>query len=972
MDNSLQHLCDAIKTIINELKPRTNPLSFLILIGKNKQGKSALLRQSQLEEYQLYDEHEGKIYYNHHGLILELSETWINKQNRLLKHSLKQLNRCHPAVKISGIILCVDTNSLLLEDFHQQEEHHQANVKLLKRFLQEINYPVDCFLLFSKIDVLSGFSEFYQNEHYSELAKPLGFNLGPSKNPQDSIKRFLRNYDQLVELLGQQIISKIHPARSSLKRTLIREFPLQLLSLRRPIHTLLQKMVQQNCPIEAIYFTSAEQGGTSVDRLDKKIQHEYALSVRETYSQATNYRSYFVDGAIELIQKQTSRPLESGTFSRKKIAYLFTAAASICIFFLIAHHFKTRHILDETSKELLTYQSLINLNQDRTEALYHLTKAHDKITQAHSNQLILPSVNYLKTKLQANAQQQLNTHYLPSLTQELEDVISDPQQTPVNRYKALKIYLMLDRTDYFSFDDVSSWFQQHWNQLGTENIEKKLKLLKHAFRQPLPKVSINQDIIRDTRNYLNALPQGYFYYSLAKELFPKETQQLDIKGFHLATNALPVYYTRQGFEDIVKQLPNISKTLKADQWVLLNNKISIQSMLLEAYAYDYVTWWNQFIKHSKPLHYQNYLQGKAQFKTLRINNSIFKLLSLIQEQTKANVNNENAAFNQYITNHFTELNFISQSSLTELSQNLKEMEQFMTTLSLVNDYGKSAFNVTKARFSGRHLSDPITALFKQSEHLPETVSNWTRQIAEDSWVLLINQSREYINRQRQETVFQEYTHKIANRYPFANAQSNDVYLADFNQFFSKKGRLNQFFTDYLKPFLNTTEAQWKPKTLNGYILPISSNMINEMIRANIITNMFFPGVGEESQIQFSLQKINLDPIVSKLELQIGNTQLKDNQDSHSYVRFKWPQANAKLTLESIDGNQYVLDEKGTWAIFRLLEKVNLYEDHNDSKSMQILFEINSNSGRYLLRTTNLVNPFTPGILKSFSLTETVV
>ena len=153
---------------------------------------------------------------------------------------------------------------------------------------------------------------------------------------------------------------------------------------------------------------------------------------------------------------------------------------------------------------------------------------------------------------------------------------------------------------------------------------------------------------------------------------------------------------------------------------------------------------------------------------------------------------------------------------------------------------------------------------------------------------------------------------------------------------------------------------------------MATETLDEIIRANIITNMFFPDRGEVSKIDFSLQKINLDPIVASLELEIGKTKLTDTQGSDSFMRFSWPQSNAKLSLSSIEGNHYEVAEQGTWALFKLLEKVNVLVDEQDSSSLQILFEINSNSGRYLLKTNNQINPFTPGILNGFTLSESVV
>ncbi len=84
----------------------------------------------------------------------------------------------------------------------------------------------------------------------------------------------------------------------------------------------------------------------------------------------------------------------------------------------------------------------------------------------------------------------------------------------------------------------------------------------------------------------------------------------------------------------------------------------------------------------------------------------------------------------------------------------------------------------------------------------------------------------------------------------------------------------------------------------------------------------------------------------------------DNQSSDSFIVSPGPKPMQKLALDSIEGNQYELSEEGSWAIFKLLEKVNVLVDEPDSSSLQILFEVNSNSGRYLLKTNTRLIHFT--------------
>ncbi|MFI4918259.1 MAG: type IVB secretion system protein IcmF [Legionellales bacterium] len=972
--DSLIVLCDAIKKIIAQLKPQVNQLSFIVVTGKNEQGKSALLKQSNMIEVPVLSDQHAKIYFNQQGILLELGENWLTNSKTLLQNTLKQLNRCNRHLKITGLILCIDVNDLLIAEPTQFAEQKKLHIQLLERLGINLGYQIELALVFTKMDTLAGFSEFYQTDHATELSKPLGFSLDCINQSDKKIAAYSQQFNQLVEVTGQQVISKMHPARSTIKRSLIREFPLQLASLRSPIHALIQGVSPKLFHLNSLYFTSAEQGGVSIDRLNKKIQHEYALVVQDTFPQAINYRAYFVEGALKTIQTQCSHAPQSKALAHQKP--FIAVAASIAGFFLVIlsySHYKTSHLLDEASKELIAFDSLDLKGNNNAQALYHLSKAANKLGHIASNSISLPEVQRLKTNLHTNEQQRLQSEFLPALTNDLEQVINGPNNTPIIRYKALKVYLMLSQPEHFSEAEVLDWFKQHWKDQTVSNAQKQASLLKHILRKPLQNMPIKQQIISDSRNYLNALPSSYLYYSLAKESFPVAKEKITVEGFELAATEVPVYFTKAGFEVAIQDIPNISNKLQAENWVLGRQDLAqLPTLLTQAYCFDYVTWWQAFMRKSQPVHYQDYQQGSQVTKILQQSKSITTLIDLIQQQTKPDLTNSASLFNQFIANQFTDLNLMSPSSVQELNLKITELAQFNSVLAVVNDGGKTAFNMTKSRFTNDNAADTISLLFNQAKQLPEPLKAWTNQLAADTWIILIKDSRQYINQQWQQTVYKEFQDTMAQRYPFEPTQKNEITVANFNHFFSTHGVLNTFTEHFIKPFLDVSSAEWKPKVVNEFVLAISNEAIDEIIRANIITNMFYPNHGDDSSINFSLQKINLDPVVANLTLEIGKTKLTDNQESDSFIRFTWPQENAKLSLDSIEGQHYEIAEQGTWALFKLLEKVNVLVDEQDSSSLQILFEINSNSGRYLLKTNNKVNPFTPGILNGFKLNEALV
>jgi len=974
MDNSLRTLCDALKKIFNQLKPQINPVSFILITGKHYQGKSALMQQSHLQYESVDPDGMIKLFYNSQGVILELGETWLNQSESLLTATLKQLNRCNKYVKISGVILCIAGNELLQGEPSQLIEQCKSHNQLLERFGEALGYCVDVAIMLTKLDTLAGFCEFFQSEHASDLKNPLGFSLECFPQRAKRIENYKQQFDQMIEVLGQQIINKLHPARSSIKRTLIREFPLQLASLRIPIQALIQNLSPAMFKLRSIYFTSAEQGGLSIDQLNKKIQHEYALTVQDKFPQSTNYRAYFIDGALNLFQKQTSRYAPQLNSNHKMIAGIATASAVFFLALLGYQHLQTSRLLDEATKELIIYETLLNQNADKTSVFYQLSLAEEKLGLIPINFMSPSIIKQLKIQLHNNTQHKLHDTFLPEFVSLIEEVINNQSQSQLHRYQALKIYIMLSDPQHFSEGEVMHWFSAHRKNNNLSDISDKQRiLLKNALKQPIQPIKINQQLVLDARNYLNALPTAYLYYSLAKGSFPQEKIQLKVEGFELASTEMPVYFSKEGFNKVISALPQITEQLQQENWVLgrqdLNN---IQSQLEQAYCLEYSTWWQKFTRRSHPEHYQNYKQARQLAQTLYQNKSMSRLINLIQQNTSPDLADSDSLFNQKIAHQFTAVNLMASSANDELTQNLNELEKFLSTLSVVHDDGQTIFNLTKARFRGENMSDPLNSLYNKAKQLPEPVSNWAKQVADDTWFILINESKTYLNKQWHHTVFNHYKNTIANRYPLDSAQKDEVSLNDFDRFFAPQGILNTYVNTYLKPFLDTSQPQWQAKEVNGFRMPVSAELLDDLIRANIISNMFFPDSASKSKIEFSLQKINLDPVVANLQLTIGETTLTDNQNSDSYTYFSWPQPGAKLSLNSIEGNHFELDEEGSWAFFRMLQKVNVLVDNNDSSSLQILFEVNGNSGRYLLKTQNQINPFSPGILTGFSLKKDVV
>jgi len=961
---ALQH---NIKKLIYQLKPTQNPIAMMLMIGKSGQGKQTLLQQYQATEITLDNMQTPiSLFYDAQGIYIAIEDTLIREEGQKLAHLFKKINQIYPGIRISGVMLCIDIHDMLYVEPLELSRAVQTHAGIANQLGRLMNEVLPIAFCFTKLDTLAGFIEFYQHEHQTELKTAFGFSPDPVITDAKNTFRF--HFDQFIQSIGQQVVKKLHPERSSVKRTLIREFPLQLAAARLGIQSLVMSISSRFFTLNTLYFTSAQQGDPSIDRLHEKIHREFALATISPLPQSINHKAYFVHGALESFQKQIAHMALHPGYQSQKIKWSIASVFGVALLSMGYLHFHTINALDAASKALLDYDNLAEHQQ--TTALYHLQAANTALQHVPSSKLTQSTLTQLKKRLTDTHQDKLQTEFIPTLLQTLESVISTNTTFIGERFQALKIYLLLEQqpTDNQQ-QQIRNWFTTYWQQHDTpETINKKQLLLHMVLQSHAITFKTNANVIQDARNFFNALPKGYLYYAMAKAQFPTESQPLSIPGFALGSSQIPIYFTKAGFQTVKSGLPAIVETLNRDRWVLQRpENEAVVSLIEEAYCYDYLQWWKNFIKNTKPVHTDSYKTAGELLQNMYQHQSFDQLTHLLQKNTSPNVDGNEEYFNQQIARHFIELSLVSNNSIKQFNHALKELYQLTNTLTVIHDDGKTAFRLTKTQFESHANSNPITQVASLASAFPEPLASWAQQVNGEVWSLIIHDSRAYINQHWMTTVYEPYEKMIAHHFPFDEKATQDVDLETFNHFFASEGTLHQFMAEFISPFLDMREAKWKPKQLNGYMLPINEETLESLMRANIITTMFFSNHASASNIEFTLQKIELDPVIASIDLSLGHRHLLSNaKDADDAMTFSWPENGAVLAMRLAAGQAYRITETGPWAFFKLLQKVNVLSDEQ-SNSLQILFEINGNTGRYLLTTNDPINPFTPGVLNSFQL-----
>jgi intracellular multiplication protein IcmF len=964
--------CSEVENLKNNLaqlsiNEKKHPLHVGLLLGPHDAGKTSLMGQTDLIFTQTISTQgiECNTWSNKDAIFIEAPESVVLDDERLTQY-IKTIIKFRRKKCLDSINLCLNVHDSMLQApiaFIQQ----LIGIKKRLAVITKITGKTRLFIIFTHMDKIAGFCHSFQ-----EIDDAYGYNFSPCPNKESLIKQNDKHYTALVKNLHLTLIPRLHDTKDGLTRYLIREFPLQMESLSNMIRACINQTFDEKLNISGIFFTSAKQGNSAHDRLSANITNTYALSVSSSVPQSSRDTSFFVSGCIKKI-------IAYRATNQNILLSKYTIAASATCFViglaLTAHHFRNNYLLNQAGQELFIYNhSQADNLAEVTNALEHLTNAENAVSDLSK---VVPLTHLSSFQKHVNKQYSkgLKNNFLNIISKQLEQVLSQ-KLNPTQSYHTLKAYLMLGSEQHMDKHYLSKWLNDFWKKNQFSERPRLNKLLQLAIKKPFKGIRLNQSVISNIRSYLTALPEEYLYYSLFSASInnPKSTQQFHF--FTLKNINTPYVFQKKHFKITYNQLAyKFGKQLELDSFVL--DKKTTQSkvdVLRREYLERYANWWVKISQTAMPLTFQTYAQAKDFFTHLASPNSSFeKIRQLIQFNTgtySSSQAKDELAFNRVVARKFTSFNLFTAHQSKLLQPIFADFTYYFETLNNAQDEGKTAFSVAKSRFNN-HQVDPISQLHRLEQQLPFPLNDWVIKIGNNAWNLILQDTQNHINEQWQSLVYNEYEDTIKGNFPFHTKASKEVSKSNFIHFFGHQGRLAQFFDYYLKPFIDTSSARWRVKELDGLQLPIHKKTMTELIRANVIREMFFDQNSDVPDVSFTLHAIALEPIVKTFTVAINGQKLIEEQDQQHSLEFKWPGNNenqlTQLIVNSISGQMYKVDEEGFWGLFKLFSKANLIAVNNDTQNYQLILDVNGNAAKFLLSANKPLNPFIPGILDDFRL-----
>ncbi|MBS2019309.1 MAG: type VI secretion system membrane subunit TssM, partial [Deltaproteobacteria bacterium] len=216
---------------------------------------------------------------------------------------LDMLKRFRPEKPVNGVLVALSVTDLAAAT----EEGIDTYAKKLRARIDEVmtrlEMVVPVYVLFTKVDLVSGFVEFWNDLRKSERGQIWGATFSLTRPPEDAGKAADEEIEALIKGLHARAVRRVGTERQTDQRQPIYRFPLELATLKQHmvdlIAALFQKNNYQETPIfRGLYFTSGTQEGKPMDRVLGSMAQAFGFqpvaAAEVARPRETEQKSYFV------------------------------------------------------------------------------------------------------------------------------------------------------------------------------------------------------------------------------------------------------------------------------------------------------------------------------------------------------------------------------------------------------------------------------------------------------------------------------------------------------------------------------------------------------------------------------------------------------------------------------------------------------------------------------------------------------
>lgn len=896
------------------------------------------------------------------------------------------LKKYRPRRPINGVILAVSLSELLQS---QPAMRTEMAVRLRQR-LQElrkslgIQFPV--YLLFTKLDLVSGAMEFFDRLDKEDRRQVFGFTYPyeqVASNPDSVITTFDGEFDLLADSIDHRILDRLQEERDVQRRDQIYAFSRQFASLQPILKEFISEVFsfsryEATLNLRGVYFSSGTQEGRPIDRIRARIAQLFDLSGGGSKPLQGQGKSFFLDHLFRLVMfpeagmAGTDLRVERRTLWIRRGVFAGIGLLTILwmMGWLINYRFH-QHYVEEVNSQLASLtQSAAQLHSDELDlkAAVELLEKARALPGAEQE----PSIPFWRgmglfqgEKLGRGGRvaytKALEQVLLPRLLILLEGrlaAVTKQKKESIDlqaTYLTLQTYQTLNRQEYGEHFDkaaITSWFEQEWAKDARLLPEERTALERnlHNLLEILTDIPFPPDdaLIAEVRS---AMPSSFEASQIQLQL---DKPLSGVAGFNLndiskrkmalvvgrvsgtpLTEGISSAYTAAGYPRILEAIDTRVKQLAEGDWVLnlpplgAEENEELKRSLIKGYEQRYCAEWTNFLTDIRLLPPSDGLADAVDKLNLMTDadSPLRKLLEKVLAETKP------------VQQCFAALHdFAAGEAPTEMDRMFERLKGLTVLLLPLADLQHKVERIDSS------VTNSIQAeTGSLSANKPFPLNTWIGNFVGTIPTLLDQGISGQLNRKWKSVALPFCQRAIQGRYPVSPGSAMDINLADFKQFFARGGLLDHFLeTDdiNLSQYVDMSRSPWSWRAFDSKE-HISRRSLQMLEAGRSITQNFFPqGAIPSAGFRVRLKATGGDLAGVVLDYH-GTTALLREGDTA--VILNWPPASPKpLRLEFYrqkeDPNPLKIVENGDWALFRLFDRGRVTRETADRYQVQLSFE----------------------------------
>ncbi len=566
---------------------------------------------------------------------------------------LDLLKRTRVRQPLNGVIVAIALTEIASAPREERVAHARAIRRRVKEIEDRLTIRLPIYAVFTKADLLAGFSEFFDDLDREKRAQVWGATFALTEREAGPAGGFAAEFQGLIERLNGRLFDRLQAERSPPRRSLIAGFAAQVASLEAALAEFLQEAfggsrLDPAPMLRGFYFTSGTQEGTPIDRLTGVLARSFGMDQHRVPTlRPEQGRSYFLGRLIKDVifgeaMLVSQRP---GAVRRRMLvrAGAFAAVAlAVVIGGALLFYARTANQAQFTEMEaaLAAYEKTaagLKLDPVAEADLPGILPLLDEARALpHGYDHARPAPSWLQlglsqdAKLAAGARSvyrhALERVLLPRLIWRLEEQMNGKFSQPDFLYEAMRVYLMLGSTGPLDRDLVRAWMSLDWQGSYPGAIMRPPRddLARHLdalLADRLPPVSLDGALIEAAQATFSRVSPASRVYSLiapsaAAQAVPpwRPADALGDAGARVFVRAsgkplsdgIPGFYTVKGFYTVLlPTLPKAAKEVASESWVLgkraelapdsAEARQRLEHDVIKLYENDYAKQWDAML-----------------------------------------------------------------------------------------------------------------------------------------------------------------------------------------------------------------------------------------------------------------------------------------------------------------------------------------------------------------------------------------